>query len=295
LAEIFVGLQTSADKIYIFEPEDATASTFKFSKNGSICEIEKAICLPAIYDLTFGLFDSISSNAQIIFPYSVENGKAEVFEEEYFRKDFPLAWSYLESFKDHLVKRSLQGNDPKWYQFGRSQSLTRFQANEKLIWSVLATNSPYALDTNNLQFTGGGNGPYYALINNSDYSLLYFMGILSHPLFECMVKSGSSEFRGNYYSHGKQFIENLPIRTIESDSDKALYSNIIKTVAQLIESKSSHKAATYGAKRTIIERKMVTLNQRLFQSINELYGITDGEFQAVLNDEMFTTEVTNED
>lgn len=295
LAEICVGLQTSADKIYIFKPAGETETTFKFTQTGKSYEIEKAICLPTIYDLSFGLYDPIEANAQIIFPYTIENGKAEVFDERHFQKNFPLAWAYLGEHKESLEKRSLQGNDPKWYQFGRSQSLTRFQNASKLIWSVLSTKPPYAFDTNNVQFTGGGNGPYYALISNSDYSLLYFLGILSHPLFECMVKAGASEFRGAYYSHGKQFIENLPIRLIEGDSDKALYTLIVKTVKSLIEGKSSYRTASYGAKRTVIERKIETLNHKLIQAINDLYGITDAEFHSVINDEMFTTELTNED
>lgn len=295
LAEICVGLQTSADKIYIFKPDAETAGTFKFTKNGKGYEVEKEICLPAIYDLSFGLFDTIAANTQIIFPYNIESGKAELFDEEYFRSTFPLAWRYLEEHKEQLLKRSLQGSNPCWYQFGRSQSLTRFHNTQKLVWSVLATKSPYALDNDDTQFTGGGNGPYYALLSQSDYSLLYFLGILSHPVFECMVKSGASEFRGSYYSHGKQFIENLPIRLIKSDADKVLYNEIVKTVKQLVESKESYTKASYGIKKTVIERKIKTLNQKLIQTINDLYEITEDEFQSVLQDEMFITELPSEE
>ena len=47
---------------------------------------------PAIYDLSFGLFDTISANALIIFPYLVENDGASLYSEEYFENNFPLAW-----------------------------------------------------------------------------------------------------------------------------------------------------------------------------------------------------------
>ncbi len=296
-AEICVGLQTSADKIYIFEPESETSNTYRFTKNGKQWEVEKNICLPAIYDLSFGLFDTIAANARIIFPYSVENDGAHLFSEEYFEGNFPLAWSYLQEHKPHLEKRSLQGNSPKWFQFGRSQSLTRFHNTPKLVWSVLATSPPYALDNNDLQFTGGGNGPYYALINRSNYSLLYFLGILSHPLFENMVKAGASEFRGAYYSHGKQFIENIPIRQIDSDntSEKEKYNTVIKLVESLIKTKAQLKSVAYGSKRTVLQRKADTLFDQLIQTINLLYGISEEEFSLVMNDEMFTTELAIEE
>ena len=297
LAEICVGLQTSADKVYIFKPERETENTFIFTKNGRHWEVEKNICLPAIYDLSFGLFDSINGNSQIIFPYIIHDNKAELFEANYFSENFPLAWAYLFEHKEALEKRSLQGNNPAWYQFGRSQSLTRFHNTEKLIWSVLATSPPYSLDNRDLQFTGGGNGPYYALINNSDYSLLYFLGILSHPLIENMVKAGASEFRGAYYSHGKQFIENLPIRLINFNdkADKSIYNSIIKTVANLISTKQQFKNGTYGANRAVLQRKLDTVQNILIQSVNQLYNITDEEFNVVINDDMFTSELTIEE
>ena len=296
-AEICVGLQTSADKVYIFEPDSETSDTYRFTKNGKQREVEKGICLPAIYDLSFGLFETIAANARILFPYSVENNEAHLFSEEYFESNFPLAWSYLQEYKPQLEKRSLQGNNPKWYQFGRSQSLTRFHNMPKLVWSVIATSPPYALDNNDLQFTGGGNGPYYALINQSNYSLLYFLGILSHPLFENMVKAGASEFRGAYYSHGKQFIENIPIRQIDLDntSEKEKYNTIIKLVESLIKTKEQLKSAAYGSKKTVLQRKADTLFDHLIQNINILYGISDEEFSLVMNDDMFTTELAIEE
>lgn len=297
LAEICVGLQTSADRIYIFEPESETSNTYIFTKNGRQWEIEKDICLPTIYDLSFGLFDTIAANAWIIFPYLIENSGANLFSEEYFESNYPLTWAYLNEHKSQLEKRSLQGKNPKWYQFGRSQSLTRFHNTPKLVWSVLATSPPYALDNNDLQFTGGGNGPYYALINQSDYSLLYFLGILSHPIIENMVKAGASEFRGAYYSHGKQFIENIPVRQIDFDnsSEKETYNNIIKLVKNLIKTKGQLRSAAYGSKSTVLQRKMDTLFEQLIQNINHLYGISDEEFSLVKNDDMFSTELAIEE
>lgn len=222
ITDITVGLQTSADKIYIFVPTSESKDTFDFIYKGKEYEIEKGICRSAIYDLSFAALESIEGNAQMIFPYTIENNEAKLIDEENLERDYPLAWAYLSDNKEVLEKRSLQGSEPKWYQFGRSQSLAKFHDAEKLVWSVLATRSPYVLDTRNLLFTGGGNGPYYGLLNKSNYSLLYFLGILSHPVIESMVKSGASEFRGSYYSHGKQFIEKLPIKKIDFTNKQVL-------------------------------------------------------------------------
>lgn len=87
----------------------------------------------------------------MIFPYIIQADKGEVFSEEYFQENFPMAWAYLNNFKEELSKRSINGSkEPKWYQFGRSQSLTRFHDNKKLIWSVLSTKAGYVFDENDL-------------------------------------------------------------------------------------------------------------------------------------------------
>ena len=297
IAEIPVGLQTSADKIYIFQPEAETETTYKFRKNKTLYEIEKSICKPCIYDLSFGLFDTITPNAQLIFPYKVTGDKAEVFGEDEFQGDYPLAWTYLNNFKDQLSKRSINGSkEPKWYQFGRSQSLTKFHSNPKLIWSVLSKGPGYIYDEQNIQFTGGGNGPYYSLISNSEYSPLYILGILAHPVIEAMVKSRASEFRGAYYSHGKQFIENLPIRQIDfsKSADKKLHNNIVVTVEQLIAARAAYRSVYAAAKKDVQQRRYNHLFNSLMEQVNNLYDITIGDVDTVMNDEMFDTDL-NED
>lgn len=288
IAEIAVGLQTSADKVYIFQPISETATTYRLNFKGTEYEIEKAICKPCLYDLSFGLFDTVRPNAQLIFPYTIQAGKAEVFSEDYFQENFPLTWAYLNNFKEALSKRSINGNAPKWYQYGRSQSLTRFHNTPKLIWSVLSTKPPYVFDENNIQFTGGGNGPYYSLFTNSKYSLHYILGILAHPLFEAMVKVGASEFRGAYYSHGKQFIENIPIRKIDftDKEEKKLHDEVVKTVKKLIETKDEFNQVYLGARKNVLKRKMALLFDSLIKQLNSLYGISEDEMNTVLNDEV---------
>lgn len=296
LSEICVGLQTSLDKIYIFRPDQEMENTYIFFVNGTRKEVEKEVCLPCIYDLSFELYDTIQPNMQMIFPYTIKDGKAEVFSEMYFSEHYPLCWAYLNEYKLQLEKRSINGTDPKFYQYGRSQSLTKFQNSSKLIWPVLSKNPAYVYDEMNIQFTGGGNGPYYSLVNNSTYSILYFMGILAHPVFENMVKAGASEFRGAYYSHGKQFIENVPIKNIDLNSkeEAQLYNTIIKCVNVLIETKRLSQG-TYGANKAVLNRKLALINSNLIGAVNKLYNITQEEYDTVTLDPVVLNEIIAEE
>ncbi|KJE30395.1 eco57I restriction-modification methylase family protein [Bacillus licheniformis] len=297
ITDISVGLQTSRDKVYIFIPEGETSDTYIYSYKGKRYEIEKSICRSAIYDLSFNAFESIEGNAQIIFPYKIVEEEAYLIEEETLKSVYPLAWSYLNEFKEDLEKRSLQGNNPKWYQYGRSQSLAKFHNTEKLIWPVLATKAPYVIDKNNLLFTGGGNGPYYGLINQSNYSLNYFLGILSHPVIESMVKASASEFRGSYYSHGKQFIEKIPIKKIDFTNQDEInkYNMVVETVENIIINTDKVKNEKNTTRKSALKRRLNALFNRLTQVINDLYKISDADISTVLNDEMLTVALGEEE
>ncbi|WP_165800695.1 class I SAM-dependent DNA methyltransferase, partial [Flavobacterium sp. WLB] len=294
IANITVGLQTSKDEIYIFTVASQTETTFKFIKKGIEYEVEKDICKPCLLDLSFEEFDTVQPNAQMIFPYVLTSENAQVLDEIYFEKKYPLAWCYLNTFKVDLSKRSINGSkNPKWYQFGRSQSLMKFHNNEKLIWPVLSTHSNYIFDNNNLQFTGGGNGPYYSLICIEDYSPLYFLAILSHPLFEAMVKSGASEFRGSYYSHGKQFIENIPIKKINFSNplDKKDHDDIVTVVKSIITTKNLYNNTHINSNKNILQRKLSLLQKKLYHAVNKIYDIDENDIKTVLTDEIFTTDL----
>jgi len=66
-------------------------------------------------------------NNWIIYPY---DDKGCILEEQYFKTTNPQTYSFLEDHKEELGKRD-KGNKlyPKWYSFGRTQSLVKSDSN----------------------------------------------------------------------------------------------------------------------------------------------------------------------
>ncbi len=272
-ADIFVGLQTSADKIYIIKPKKESKDYVIFDdKNGKEHKIEKLILRPCLYDVILEPFGIPKANSYMIFPYNVNKKTAELIEEKVMEKKYPLAYEYLLSFKKDLEKRSIQ-NKTTWYQFGRSQSLIKFNDTPKMIWPVLSLEPRYNIDSNNITITGGGNGPYYALRSKSlDTPLLFIFGILSHPIIETFVRSRASIFRGGYGSHGKQFISKIPFPKFESK-----YESIPKTTKEIIELRLKIQKCKSGKDKTLLLRKYNALNNKLFSEIDKIYYFTKEE------------------
>jgi type I restriction-modification system DNA methylase subunit len=299
IADITVGLQTSADPIYILTDYKEAGDYIQFTKEGQNWKVEKAVTRPCFYDLSFSLFDTPKANALMIYPYILDGDTARVYSEHEMEEHFPACYNYFQHYREELEKRSISGGkkeDLIWYQYGRSQSLTKFIGQDKLIWSVLSTDAPYAFDQQSTLFTGGGNGPYYGLLpKQNQYSLLYILGILSFPVIESLVKSRASEFRGSYYSHGKQFMVHLPIPVIDFDDDasKNNHDSIVNIVEQLIVLNARRNAQRIG-KNSQIDGAYHFVLGKLFSTIRKLYGISEQE-QEVMIKNLFAVEQSTDE
>ena len=72
----------------------------------------------------------------IIFPYRYDNGLKKISEN--FCNEFPLAYEYLERYRDELEK-SNKDSGALWFEYGRSQALTKINT-EKLLISPIVSN-----------------------------------------------------------------------------------------------------------------------------------------------------------
>ncbi len=309
--DIFVGLQTSNDEIYIFFPEHVDENSVAFrDRKGRLWTIERDIVRPCLYKTTIPAFATLKANACIIFPYHIEvitleNGKTRkvpvLYTQDEMKSLFPACWQYLNTYKDDLEVRNVDQYTPEtWYRYGRSQSLTKFDGQPKLIWYTLSQAPRYAYDKHNILFTGGGNGPYYALRANSEetYSLFYVQAILHNPVFETLIHSGSVSFRGDYSSRSKQYIENIPLRAIRSDNaeDQEIYKRIVQLVQRLIILTDTSAQAQLPYKRIPLERQKKLLRKQINELVYKLYQINESDLRLVETFKKFNEpDVTDEE
>lgn len=285
VAEIFVGVQTSADKIYIIHPTKIAANTVSFiDVKGKKWTIERDILRPSLLDSPLYPFCKPEPNTFIIFPYKIKNNDAEFYSPDEMRKLFPKAWKYLNAHKSKLMDRNIQGGTAdSWYRYGRSQSLTKFNS-EKIILPILSTEPRYAYDDRNIVVTGGGNGPYYLIRPRKDtpLSIFFILAVLCHPLIEAMVRASSSAFRGGYYSHGKQFLESLPIPDIDftNASMKNNHDQIVSLSKKLIAVNERIKSSTIPKQRNVYERQRLILSDQINKLVEALYGLSPTDLKA---------------
>jgi hypothetical protein len=93
----------------------------------------------------------------------------------------------------------------------------------------------------------------------------------------------STPFRGGYWSYGKRFIEQLPIRTIDfSDpADKTRHDRIVQLVESMLVLHKQLALAQTDHEKTALQRQIDEMDRQIDELVYELYGLTDEEIRIV--------------
>lgn len=285
LAEIFVGVQTSADSIYIFEPVAEDAETVTLHWNDRDWPIERDILRPCLLDVSLEPYSHPEPNTWMIYPYELVPGRrgsrARLIQPEEMANDFPVCWEYLNARRQELEQRNITGGraeERQWYQFGRSQSLTKFDG-PKIILPILSLEARYSFDDSNIMVTGGGNGPYYMVRPGpeSPVSNYYLLAVLHHPISEAMVRTNTSVFRGGYYSHGKQFIQDIPI-PVPAEDEAGIVEGL---VADLINALDAVKAPGTPQEHLLGTRRANHLKCLIENRVSDLFCLNANDMEVI--------------
>jgi hypothetical protein len=199
---------------------------------------------------------------------------------------YPKAWTYLNSKAAQLRRREGgKWDHEQWYAFGRTQNLSQMGA-PKLIVQVISLFGRYAYDGSGMYFTGGGNGPYYGVRwhdPDNPHSLHYLQALLGSPLLDFYLRQVSSPFRGGYWSYGKRFIEQLPIRAIDFDdpADVARHDRMVALVERMLDLHKKLAAAAIPADKALYQRQIEATDRQIDTLVYELYDLSEEEIAIV--------------
>jgi hypothetical protein len=137
--------------------------------------------------------------------------------------------------------------------------------------------------TDNYYFINVTTGGYGITINESWGSLAYLCGLLNSRMFDFYLKQVSTNFHGGYFAANKQYIEQLPIRTINfSDpSEKARHGKMVELVEQMLDLHKRLASANTPDDRTRLQRQIDATDRQIDRLVYDLYGLTDEEIKIV--------------
>ena len=294
---IFNGIQTSANKVYVFTPTRADKKYYYFvGTNKRTYKIEKNVTKPYFQTVqgedNLISFRSFEPNARVIFPYTrAKGGKLSLLKLKAIEKKYPEFFRYLTDFKTVLAspKRDIKPTPVKkdeWYRYGRSQSLEACEVKEKMIIGVLSQADKYAIDTKGTFVTSGGTAGYcmVRVPEGKHYSIYYIQTILGSIQGEWMASLYGEIFRGGYIARGTKVLKQLPIRTIDFTNveDVSLHDAIVDKQKRLIDLGDKMAGVKSNPRKlTPLRRQFDMLKTEQQHAINALYGMSEEEANKI--------------
>ena len=282
VSNFFVGLQTSADTVFLFKNTNLS--------NGELTEVHsKELDKPYLIESTI-LKKVVRSGkigkywaeptALLLFPYNVEDKSFQLFSEEKMKSDFPNAWDYLLASKQLLAAREHgKFRNKGWYQL-YPKNLSLWEQPKILIPYMVKELSAY-FDLNRYYFVNVTTGGFGLTVKNPDYSELFLTALLNSRLLNWVFVQSATQFHGGYFGANKQYLENLPIRNIMRENLREF--KIIEDIICL--SKNLHESCVIKPITPVENPLSKSVESRNLDYIDhliyELYSLTSAEVALV--------------
>jgi hypothetical protein len=141
----------------------------------------------------------------------------------------------------------------------------------------------YYDQSDNFYFINVTTGGYGITVDETTISYPYLCGLLNSRLLDFYLKGVSTSFRGGYLAANRQFIEQLPIRTIDfsNPTDRVRHDRMVELAETMLKLYKQLAVAKTSYGKTTIQRQIDATDKQIDQLVYELYGLTNGEIRIV--------------
>ncbi|KKK80345.1 hypothetical protein LCGC14_2824410, partial [marine sediment metagenome] len=219
-------------------------------------------------------------------PYSGRGKEFTIHEERTLESKFPRAYSYLCDNQAALQKRIWFGKNAKelsgqWYGMMYLDSRWAF-VSPHLLTPSLSDKSNFSLGDGTL-FSTGTAGVTSIVLEDSEQSPLYVLGVLNSSLLSLYATHHSPVFQGGYYKFSAPYLKPLPIRAIDFDDsrDVARHDQIVELARQMLSLHKRLPTAKTSHAKTVLQRQIDATDRQIDQLVYELYELTDEEIAIV--------------
>jgi type I restriction-modification system DNA methylase subunit len=273
---IFVGLQTSADDVFILE---RSGKQYRSAALTTSMDLEAGLLHPLLKGSVHIRRWLPDVTTQIVlFPYESASGTWRLIEAEKLARKWPKTWDYLTRCRTRLARRergSFEGDG--WYGYVYPKNLARMNM-PKILTPSLGRRPEFCLDASGEFFfvgSGGGGGGGYGITLPPETSFPYVLGVLNSEVVDWFVRQITTRFHSGWYAYNKQYIEQVPIKLPESAQERRHADQIAERVERIIAAKKQLQRG--GSDRAIerLQREIEGHEQRIDELVCRLYGVDE--------------------
>lgn len=280
------GIRTSANEVYVVDlvsSTDETVIAHSTQLNRDV-ELERKSVSLFLQGREIKPYRVLPSGKMVIIPYDRESGQTKLIPQKEFQVLFPLAYDYLHENKRHLEERErgrMQG--PFWYGYVYPKNID-IMGLPKILVPDIANRASFALDeTGEYAFTSGYGITLKSTVAESHK---YILGLLNSKVLGFFLKKISTTMRGGFFRYFAQFIEQLPIRSIDfTDSvDRERHGRMVALVEEMLVLHRQLAAARTDHEQTSLRRRIEAVDRRIDRLVYDLYNLTEEDIRIVEKD-----------
>ena len=277
------GIRTSANEVYVLETvsDDGVLVQARSKQLERVVTLERDTVLPFLKGREIKPYQVLPSSQVVIMPYRVRDGRAELIPESEMRRRFPHTYAYLRQNKAHLEGRERgRMKGAHWYGYVYPKNI-EVMASPKILVPDIADSASFALDdVGTYSFTSGYG---VTLKEGVQESPRYLLGLLNSRVLDFYLKQVSTTLRGGFFRYFTQFIEQLPIRTINFDdpADVARHDRMVALVECMLDLHKKLAAAAFPADQRLYQRQIQAIDRQIDALVYELYDLSAEEIAIV--------------
>ena len=273
--KIFVGLQTSADQVFIL---DKRGKRYWSEELGLELDLETNYLHPLLKgSVHMKRWLPLPTSQVVLFPYERRGDDFELVAETEFKKSAPLTWDYMLKCRTRLATRergTFEGD--RWYGYVYPKNLARM-SKRKLLTPSLGQRAEFCFDPNGELFfvgSGGGGGGGYGILIPDSRLHEYMLGLLNSRLLDWYLQQITTPFHSGWFAYNKQFIEQIPIKLPTTSEDKRLAQRITASVQAIMAAKAALRAEGLSDRqRNQHEAAVEAHEKRIDEAVFALYGV----------------------
>ncbi len=286
-ARIFQGIIPGADKVYaldlLYEKDEKTAVCFSRALNCEV-ELDTLLLRKIVSGMHVKPYHLHANNSRVIYPYyASDDGSYKLIPNRELQEKYKLTFNYFNETRtllDARDKGSAKGTE--WYKYIRTQNIG-LQAFPKIAVPRLVSKLCCAYDIEGEYCLDNVDVGGILIKADCTISPDFLMGLLNSKLLDTYFKNIAVPFRGGFFSANRQYIENLPIPTIDfnNPAEKEKHDQMVALVEQMLDLNKKLQTAKIAQDKELIERQIKITDNQIDRLVYALYRLTEDEIKVV--------------
>jgi hypothetical protein len=265
--EIFVGLQTSRDDLYVLECINEADFLLKVPISGKEYPLERDLFRPFLMGKNVHRYRYLSTNRYVFFPYEIKDGNAEVIPIEEIKAHFPKTYRYIIEHEDIFKARESgkAGTMQHWHAYIYPKNLNKFEQPKLSSMEICANHPNVTLNYQKLYHTTKAYSWVKKEATKESYE--YLLAIANSKLLWWFLKITGDTLQGDARTFKTNYLNPFPL---PEEVSAEMELPISEKVKQVMERKKQNPSAD-----------TTELENQIEQLVYQLYGLTEEEIKMV--------------